>query len=276
MKVMTLNTHSWLETNAYEKLNKIVEKIVTERYDLIALQEVNQSMDMEILTRNELKTFCEIKTQTPVRSNNFAYCLVQLLAQKGESYYWSWEMSHIGYEIYEEGNAILSKKPLVSQVHTVSETKAKENYRTRKILIGQTKIEDQTIVAASCHFSWWIDDISGFAFEWKQLETYLSNEKYPVFLLGDFNNPAEKSGYDLVAKSILPIIDAYKRAQEKDNQATIEKKIDGWENNTQALRIDYIYVPKDSVVKKYQRIFDGKTSPIVSDHYGIEVTLTYK
>ncbi len=77
----------------------------------------------------------------------------------------------------------------------------------------------------------------------------------------DFNNPAEGSGYDLVAKSQLPIRDAYPIAQKKQAEATIEKRIDGWENNKEGLRIDYIYVPQDCFVTSYQRIFDGGKWP---------------
>lgn len=117
MKIMTLNTHSWLEEEPREKLKQIAQKICHEQYDVIALQEVNQTMDAKRLTSEQLKNFSQVQEQTPVRSDNFAYCLIQLLAEQGETYYWSWEMSHIGYAIYEEGNALLSKQPLISQTH---------------------------------------------------------------------------------------------------------------------------------------------------------------
>ena len=99
--------------------------------------------------------FCPVENQVPIRKDNFAYCLVQLLKEQGKEYFWSWEMSHIGYDKYEEGNALLAKRPLESQVLTVSESQKKEDYRTRKILIGKTKIDDQDIFVSSCHFSWW-------------------------------------------------------------------------------------------------------------------------
>ncbi len=273
MKIMTLNTHSWLEDEPREKLTQIAKKICEENYDLIALQEVNQSMEEERLADDRLENFCQVKEQTPVRSDNFAYCLVQLLAEQGKTYYWSWEMSHIGYDIYEEGNALLSKTPLSSKAYFVSEAKEKENYRTRKILIGQTCIENQQMTAASCHFSWWKDETSGFAFEWKRLEEILATFPTPVYLLGDFNHPATGAGYRLVKEGGLPIRDAYRIAQERQAEATIEKKIDGWEENTEGLRIDYIYVPDDCLVTRYERIFDGKNGPIVSDHYGAAITM---
>lgn len=273
MKIMTLNTHSWLEEEPWEKLKQIAKKICHEQYDVIALQEVNQTMNAKRLTSEQLKNFNQVQEQTSVRSDNFAYCLIQLLAEQGETYYWSWELSHIGYDIYEEGNALLSRQPLTSQTYLVSETKEKEDYHTRKILVGQTFFETQWITVASCHFSWWTDEKSGFAFEWKELEARLVPLTTPLYLLGDFNNPAGGSGYDLVKNSRLPICDAYPVAGKKQGEATIEKKIDGWENNKDGLRIDYIYVPENCSVISYQRIFDGENGLIVSDHYGVAVTL---
>ena len=255
MKIMTLNTHSWLGEEPQEKLKQIAQKICHEQYDVIALQEVNQTMDAKRLTSEQLKNFSQVQEQTPVRSDNFAYCLIQLLAEQGETYYWSWEMSHIGYAIYEEGNALLSKQPLTSQTHLVSETKEKEDYHTRKILVGQTSVKTQCITVASCHFSRWADEKSGFAFEWKELSKFSASYNTTVSIR-DFNNPAEGSGYDLVAKSQLPIRDAYPIAQKKQAEATIEKENRWLENK--GLRIDYIYVPQDCFVTSYQRILTGK------------------
>ena len=183
MKMMTLNTHSWLEESPEEKMRQIVDKICQADYDVIALQEVNQLITSESIVNEELNKFCPVIEQSPVHVDNFAYCLVRYLAKQGKDYYWSWEMSHVGYGIYEEGNALLSKTPLTSEAIYVSETKQKEDYHTRKILICQTMIDDQTITLASCHFSWWIDETKGFAFEWHCLMEHLANLSNPLFLM---------------------------------------------------------------------------------------------
>ena len=86
MKIMTLNTHSWLEEEPREKLKQIAQKICHEQYDVIALQEVNQTMDAKRLTSEQLKNFSQVQEQTTVRSDNFAYCLIQLLAEQVETY----------------------------------------------------------------------------------------------------------------------------------------------------------------------------------------------
>ncbi|NRK74462.1 hydrolase, partial [Salmonella enterica subsp. enterica serovar Typhi] len=47
MKLLTLNTHSWIEEKPLEKLEAIKEQLLADPYDVISLQEVNQSMDAE-------------------------------------------------------------------------------------------------------------------------------------------------------------------------------------------------------------------------------------
>ncbi|WP_165005724.1 MULTISPECIES: endonuclease/exonuclease/phosphatase family protein [unclassified Enterococcus] len=273
MKLMTVNTHSWLEQEPLEKLEQLAKKIQIEQYDVIGLQEINQLIDSESVTEEELSGFCPVENQTPIHQDNFVYCLIKRLRELGEEYFWSWEMSHIGYDIYEEGNALLSRTPLESEALLVSESQEKENYRTRKLLVGKTFFQGKEIIAASCHFSWWEDEKSGFAYEWAKSQKHLSRQDTPIFLLGDFNNPSGESGYQLVEKSVLHIQDAFTKARKTIGEATIEKTIDGWENNNEKLRIDYIFVPENREVLQYQVIFDGKQEAIISDHFGVAVKL---
>lgn len=274
MNLLTLNTHSWLEKEAEQKLQQLVEKIIEADYEVIALQEVNQLVDSLLVSQSELIGFCPVSGQKSIHEDNFAYCLVKKLAMKGRTYYWSWDMSHIGYDIYEEGNALLSKNPLTSEAIVVSETSNYQDYRTRKLLIGNTLFQGKEICVVSTHFSWWQDENSGFAFEWHQLEKRLLTETNPLFLLGDFNNPAQEAGYSLVEKSPLALRDSYSIAKVKSGEATVEQAIDGWKENTRKLRIDYIFVPATSIVDAYQVVFDGKNGPVVSDHFGIEIEIT--
>lgn len=273
MNLLTLNTHSWLEDEAERKLQQLVEKIVEADYDIIALQEVNQLVESAVVSQSDLVNFCSVSGQKSIHEDNFAYCLIKKLAMEGRSYYWSWDMSHIGYDIYEEGNALLSKNPLTSEAMIVSETSNYQDYRTRKLLIGNTLFQGKEICVVSTHLSWWQDKNSGFAFEWQQLEQRLLTENKPLFLLGDFNNPAQEAGYLLVEKSPLAIIDSYSIAKTKNGEATVEQAIDGWKENTRKLRIDYIFVPETSIVYSHQIVFDGENAPIISDHFGIEIEI---
>ena len=139
MNLLTINTHSWLEEEPLKKLEEIAKVILSSESEIIALQEVNQKVASKKVPLEQLTTFCPVATQTPVHEDNFAYLIVQYLAEKGQHYYWSWEMSHIGYAIYEEGNALLSKCPLTSEALLISESQEPTNYRTRKILVAETE-----------------------------------------------------------------------------------------------------------------------------------------
>ena len=49
MKLLTINVHSWLEENQLEKLNILAKTIVEKKYDVIAMQEVNQLISSELI-----------------------------------------------------------------------------------------------------------------------------------------------------------------------------------------------------------------------------------
>jgi maltose 6'-phosphate phosphatase len=311
MKFLTLNTHSWQEEETIFKLQQIAHQIILGNYDVIALQEVNQLIQSVPVSPSELDYFCPVGVQPAVHADNFAYCLVQVLAEAGHHYYWSWALNHIGYDLYEEGNALLAKQPLNSFAHLVSNGASIQDYHTRKILLAQTTVADnqgssQDIWVASCHFSWWAavepqvasqaenqkavqesplakltaasktsyrqseSPVSHFKDEWQRLVQHLEQRHAPLYLLGDFNNAAGTPGYELVCNSGL-VTDAYTLANARIGECTVDKAIDGWSSNREKLRIDYIFVPQNSRVKWYEVVFDGRWSPVVSDHFGIEV-----
>ena len=108
MKAITLNTHSWMEEEPQEKLAQIVDFLATQEADVIALQEVNQLISAKEIIPDDY--FCPQENQYPIREDNFAYLIVQALRKRGLNYYWSYSRAHVGYDIYDEGMAILSKE----------------------------------------------------------------------------------------------------------------------------------------------------------------------
>ena len=52
MKLLTINVHSWLENNQLEKLDILAKTIVEKKYDVIAMQEVNQLINSENVYSN--------------------------------------------------------------------------------------------------------------------------------------------------------------------------------------------------------------------------------
>lgn len=275
MKILTLNTHSWLEEQPLEKLNQLAEQIINEEYAVIALQEVNQRMDSLPVISNH--GFHPTENQLSIHEDNFAYLLVQQLKKRGYHYHWSWAYNHIGYSIYHEGVALLSKYPITPRAITVSEEQDPADYRRRVMLIGQTQLGDKTITALSCHYSWWTET-GGFAHEWQQTEKHLQENNTPLLVMGDFNNAvtAKHTGYELVTNSPLKLQDSFIAADMNIGEHTIEKAIDGWGENQEKLRIDYIFTSDDFNISTYEIVFDGKKTPIISDHLGVSATIQYK
>ena len=266
MKVISLNTHSWIEENPLEKLVQIGDFILKEGAEVIALQEVNQRISAEAINPDEF--YCSYGgAEVEIKADNFAKLLVDYLKEKGQTFYWGWTCSHIGYDIYDEGSAILSKYPFEAESLLVSPTKDRTDYHTRRILLAHLNQEKLTV--GSCHYSWYSEDPDeGFIYEWNQLLENTQKVTHQVLLLGDFNAPAhlEGEGYSLVSQTFS---DVYHLAKEKKGEFTVESNIDGWADNKERLRIDFGFVKQQVEVASYEVIFNGVTGPVVSDHFGI-------
>ncbi|MFV8214515.1 hydrolase, partial [Streptococcus pluranimalium] len=49
MKLLTLNTHSWMEEDMETKFRDLVTGILAADYDVICLQEINQLMTSQVI-----------------------------------------------------------------------------------------------------------------------------------------------------------------------------------------------------------------------------------
>jgi rgfB len=269
-KFLTLNTHSWMEEEQETKLNQLAERILQEKYDVICLQEVNQLMESEQVVQAPF--YQAVEGAIAIHQDHFVLCLVEKLAKAGLDYHWSWAYNHIGFDIYNEGVAILSRKPIAPREVLVSEVNDPRDYHTRKVLLAETEVEGQLMTIASCHLSWWD---KGFQGEWSKLEEELLKVKTPLVLMGDFNNPVDYEGYQHILKSPLKLQDSHKVAQKISGRATVEGEIAGWDGNQDALKIDYIFTSRGIQIESSAVVFDGKETPVVSDHFGLEVEANF-
>ena len=158
-KFLTLNTHSWMEEEQESKLNQLAERILQEKYDVICLQEVNQLVESEQVVQAPF--YYAVDGAIPIHQDHYALLLVEKLAEAGMDYYWSWVYNHIGFDIYNEGVAILSRKPLKARELLVSDVNDPSDYHTRKVLLAETELDGQPIMVASCHLSWWDKGFQG-------------------------------------------------------------------------------------------------------------------
>ena len=167
---------------------------------------------------------------------------------------------------------ILSKNPIKVKDILVSAVDDEHDYHTRRVLAAETEVDSKPATVVSLHMSWFG---KGFESEWAKLEEALSDFPSPLILMGDFNNPTDTAGYDMILNSPLDLQDSHKVAKSIQGDHTIIEDIDGWEGNKQSLKVDHVFTSKDIEIQSSTVVFDGGESPIVSDHFGLAVDLNY-
>ena len=283
MKLLTLNTHSLEEPGYVEKTEKFIERLVKEQPDIVALQEVNQSQNEAELQDVMLDGYTRCGGfELPIRADNHAAYLVKELRKRGIYYDWTWISAKTGYGKYDEGMALLSRKPIARvQQFLISKTDDYENWKTRRTLGIQP--EGSSDWFFTVHMGWWNDEEEPFADQWKCIQEALKDPEYGegiIWLMGDFNSQADVrgEGYDLVLKSGWK--DTYLLAEEKDDGITVAEEIDGWReedgrsgSTKNEKRLDYTFCNTPADVRSSNVICNGKNAPFVSDHYGVMITV---
>ncbi|WP_346844952.1 endonuclease/exonuclease/phosphatase family protein [uncultured Rothia sp.] len=275
MKFLTLNTHSWLEIHQHHKIHILADFIVEQEIDVIALQEVNQNLTASQVTA---ATSFIPASDIPLKSNNFALLLMEIISQKTGDYTWSWGDSHQGWEIYDEGLAIISRIPLRA-VHNLEISEKRFAYTDvfrRCALACQLEVQGKTLWVVSAHMNWWLkQDFYLFEHDFASLDQQIRAlaAGAPVLLLGDFNNDAaiESEGYRQILEAGWH--DAFTAAEVKDGEFTVHHKISGWEDSTRNMRIDYIFTSTKVAVQRYTVVFPDNTDQAISDHSGIVVEI---
>ncbi|APT85282.1 endonuclease/exonuclease/phosphatase family protein [Corynebacterium aquilae] len=297
MKLLTLNAHAWLESEQVDKIARLAEFIVDRDVDVVALQEVNQ------LRRAPKTTAAEGfvgGTRREVRADNYALVLRRFLKELSQScWQWAWVDAHIGFDKYDEGVAVLSRRPIAEVVALPHSTVYDyDNVRRRMSVAARVDagVAGREVWVVSGHFSWWRDPAFGpateqgfplgqphqdadefiFRAEWNHLLPQLERlrAQAPVVLAGDFNNAASVrgEGYDLVTAGGM-WRDSFLIADETLGEATVHKRIAGWQDNVEALRIDYVFVSAGLGVHSHEVVFADDSSCAVSDHSGILVQI---
>ncbi|MBQ7980433.1 MAG: endonuclease/exonuclease/phosphatase family protein [Oscillospiraceae bacterium] len=270
MKLLTLNTPSLVEDNYSTKLDAFVSAIAEQRPDIIALQEVNQTIaetQADVISEGYVPCVENIV----IRKDNHVYKAAELLENAGVKYYWTWLPLKKGYDKYDEGISLMSRSRIIeTDVVKISETDDYNNWKTRKIIGIRTEAAPDEWFF-SVHYGWWDDLDEPFQNQWQKTVEYM--KKYSrVWLMGDFNSPAEvrNEGYDMMNGSGW--YDSYTLAKTRDNGITVGKVIDGWRDKvsgTDGMRIDQIWCSQKAEIASSEVIFNGANKPVVSDHYGV-------
>ena len=263
MKLLTINTHSLIEKDYDKKCEYFVDAISRIKPDIIAMQEVNQSKWAKTVDSNN---FCG---EFLLKADNHAIKISKILEKCGLKYYYNWLGIKYGYKIFEEGLGILSLTP-IEEADSFLLTKSDDinNWKTRKAQI----IKTAGLVICNVHMGWWEDEDEPFSSQFDHLNNKLSEMNKDIFLMGDFNSPADEKnkGYEKVISDGW--FDTYTLAADKDDGFTVTSKIDGWKNNKEK-RIDYIFTNRQISVKSSNVIFNEKNEKIISDHHGVIIEI---
>lgn len=274
MKLLTCNTHSIVEKDYEEKLSYFNKWLAKEEYDIVALQEVNQTHESKKINIDGLKGYVPSGEGIIIREDNHIMRVVNSLQAQGKEYYWTWTPIKLGYGKYDEGIGIISKhKPKEIREFYLTKSKSYTNWKVRKVIGIKVEIKGKERWFFSVHTGWWNDDEENFKDQLRKLNRELSFVDEDIYLMGDFNNPyqIENEGYDEILNSGW--YDTYDLAEEKDDGITVSGLIDGWKENKnlKEMRIDFIFKTNNEKVKRSRVIFNGKVGEIVSDHFAVEV-----
>ena len=271
MKLLTLNTHSLVEEHYSEKLEAFVQAVSEEQPDIIALQEVNQTIT-EMCVKIA-QGYIPCAEGITIRQDNHIYHATEMLKSRGICYFWTWLPLKKGYDKYDEGIALMSRSPILeTKIVQTSSINDYNNWKTRKILGIRTEAAPKEWFF-SVHYGWWDDPDEPFQGQWQRTKDALTDHSR-MWLMGDFNSPAEVrgEGYDMIRQDGWH--DCYLLAEEKDCGITIGKVIDGWKDkttSTDGMRIDQIWCSEKHKIISSEVIFNGTNRSIVSDHYGVIV-----
>lgn len=280
MKLLTLNTNSYQGENPTNTMANLCEVIADSDYDVIALQEVNQEYTADEVKISELDNYIPAQDRVPVKADNYVYQIVQALGVSGQRWYWTWLPTHVGWNHYDEGLALLTRHPILkTNAFYVSKTTDYNNPKTRMALGILTEYNGKKEWYYSVHFDHWNDAIEPFDQEWDRFVNKAIETAHPLFVMGDFGNDAEvkNEAYEYVLNTTT-LTDTFPNAEYHDSGVTVDEYIPGWENkdHPKAIRTDFIFTNSDMPVLSSEIVFNGAHKPKVSDHYGLEVTFGEK
>ena len=256
LKILTLNLHCYQEENQDAKFSQIARAIDDLDIDVVCLQEVgeqwgNGNGDWE---------------------SNAAKIIRDRLRQH---YYLHTDWSHLGFDRYREGIAVLSRYDfLMTDAGYVSSSHDVQSIDSRKVVMVQLHVPYMGVVNVfSAHLSW---PSGGFFEQFDRLRAWAThkhgNHLAATFLCGDFNIKAGSEGYQAVART-CEYEDQYLAATSPNAFEKIFRtqspNIDRY--LTEDGRIDFIFMQKHSslqAVAARELFTNGDHYGRVSDHTG--------
>lgn len=263
LKVLILNLHCYQEENQDYKFSQIAKAINQLDVDIVCLQEVAEPW-------NDGKGEGELNS-------------AKIINDRLETpYHLCTDWSHLGFDRYREGVAVLSKYPIAKHdSRYVSNSEDAYDIHARKVVMTQIAVPCIGLINFfSSHLSWWDD---GFSEQFENLRKWAdanhTGHIKGTMLCGDFNIKAGSRGYELVVDS-----NEYEDQFLAANSPEVFEKIYGerrphWQRYlVDDHRIDYIFLRKPSELRATSGkvLFTEQDYGSVSDHNGYLMTFEPK
>ncbi len=267
--ILTINLHTYQELQQDKKFNLLVDLIGKMDVDFIVFQECAQNKSSTI--NNGI-----------IREDNMALIITDRIREKYDTNYnYVWDWAHYGWNIWEEGVAVLSKHNRIStDSRYISTNTNTSNITSRKTIYGSYQLQDGNLNLFSVHTHWRTsltdDEQNNQILSIQQMvdEKEITNNSIATFVCGDFNvNPTSgypwSEGYNLMMQNNIytdTYLNIYPDANNIPTQS-IHNTIGGEYPG----RIDYIFMKNNSSfeVVESQIVFTEDVVGRVSDHYGV-------
>ena len=265
LKLLTINLHSYVEENWQIKLDNFTDYITSALPDVVAMQEVNQTLDSPFCG---LLTNCfSVDYDLPLRKDNYGLKVSEILKRKNCNYHYVWLGIKESYGRFEEGlGFLLKEEPLRIKPVLLSRTTDKANWKKRMAL----GVKSGGVWFYNLHMGRWDDKEEPFIRQWSTFCHSIPKDEKTV-LMGDFNAPSDALNEGYASVISTGWLDTYTLASQKDEGFTVRGKIDGWNDSNSSKRIDYVFVNFSCDVASSHTVFNGECQNVISDHFGIEV-----
>jgi len=269
--VLTINLHNYQEKFQNEKFNTLTDVINKMNIDFVLMQECAQHRNSPV--HNGI-----------IRTDNMALILSNILKQKyNTTYTFIWDWSHYGWDVWEEGDAILSKHTILdNDSRYVSTNTQTSGILSRKAIYGSYLLPSgDSVNLFSTHIHWRLSEtdqeqntqVSNLKTMVLEKEQLSSNPGILSIVGGDFNGTPTSEypwseGYNtMVADNTF--IDCFLQAYPDANSKPAQSIYNTGGDITG--RIDYIFMknhPNLEIIDS-QIIFTSQIVGTISDHYGV-------